>query len=309
MVDVEAIVAQGKAAMDEGNSGKAFKLFNQAIEADPRCVDAYSYRGQVHLSAHHYRKAIDDFTSAIEACGAEDNEQEALAYWWRSCSYHRGGGLIRRPDVKGVINRRDAKGVLTESESQEFSRSDEQDAVRLFWAAQGFSFPQDSHEFEVPGEIVRTRDLLHEFLATSDWGEWSDDKSQKNTNNHRYFRRGSFILGSPARMGRWDYDHGISSYKYWPADPRTAHDTYKPARLQVTLRSEPNGTRVQMKYGDVLPQPSFPWWLCVVVAFAEASETMMDFLKRRYLKRESYFRLRILNSYTILARPWAVRNT
>ena len=49
-----------------------------------------------------------------------------------------------------------------------------------------------------------------------------------------------------------------------------------------------------MKYGDVLPQPSFPWWLCVVVAFAEASETMMDFLKRRYLKRESYFRLRDL---------------
>ncbi len=258
-------------------------------------IEAIVARGQSHFLASRWTKAIEEFTSAINACGDKNSEQKALAYWWRSCSYHRGGGSIRRPNVKGVILRPDATEELTESESQDLSRRDEQEAVRLFWTAHGSTFPHDEHEFEVPGEIVRTRDLLHEFLATSDWGEWSDDRSQKNTNNHRFFRRGNFILGSPARMGRWDYDYKIGSYKYRSMlDPRAAYDTYAPAKLQVTLRSEPNGTRVRLKYGDVIPEPSFPWWLRICLLPVSDITSIMATLERRYLRRESYFRLKEL---------------
>lgn len=57
---------QGIEYAQKGDLKKAFELFNQAIEANPKFSNGYSNRGQVYRQRGQYDLAIADFTKSLE---------------------------------------------------------------------------------------------------------------------------------------------------------------------------------------------------------------------------------------------------
>ncbi len=62
---VETLVSRGQAAANREDFAGALKLFNEAIEADPRSADPYLARAELYLRMSDHPSAHDDYTAAI----------------------------------------------------------------------------------------------------------------------------------------------------------------------------------------------------------------------------------------------------
>jgi tetratricopeptide (TPR) repeat protein len=64
----------------------AISSFTRAIEMEPKCTPAYSYRAEAHRLSENYEEAISDSTKAIQLGGdqkaqAEAHLTRAKVYW------------------------------------------------------------------------------------------------------------------------------------------------------------------------------------------------------------------------------------
>ena len=75
---------EGLAYLDRGQFRRAMAFFNQAIESEPECADAYFGRGLVYHQVEQYQEAIDDFDRAIEI-----DPEHPYAHFQRGFVYHQ----------------------------------------------------------------------------------------------------------------------------------------------------------------------------------------------------------------------------
>jgi len=52
--------------MKENDSNSAVLHFNKALATDPKCVDALVARGALSANQGHYKRAMQDFESALQ---------------------------------------------------------------------------------------------------------------------------------------------------------------------------------------------------------------------------------------------------
>jgi tetratricopeptide (TPR) repeat protein len=75
---------EGLAYLDRGQFRWAMAFFNNAIEKEPECADAYFGRGLVYHELEQYQEAIADFDKAIEIDPAHP-----YAHFQRGFVYHQ----------------------------------------------------------------------------------------------------------------------------------------------------------------------------------------------------------------------------
>jgi tetratricopeptide (TPR) repeat protein len=74
----------GLAYLDRGQFRRAMAFFNNAIEKEPECADAYFGRGLVYHELEQYPEAIADFDRAIEI-----DSEHPYAHFQRGFVYHQ----------------------------------------------------------------------------------------------------------------------------------------------------------------------------------------------------------------------------
>jgi len=79
---VKKALADGKKYVDVRNTQKAIAAFSRAIKLDPKCKEAYVWRGMAYNESHDRRKALADFTKAIQLDPTDNYayEQRAAVY-------------------------------------------------------------------------------------------------------------------------------------------------------------------------------------------------------------------------------------
>jgi Tfp pilus assembly protein PilF len=79
---VKRALADGQDFLDNRNPTKAIAAFSRAIKLDPKCKQAYVWRGVAHQESNDRASALADFTKAIELDPTDDYayEQRAAIY-------------------------------------------------------------------------------------------------------------------------------------------------------------------------------------------------------------------------------------
>lgn len=86
----ETLMQAGKDAFRAGEHDRALDLFDQALQADPRCCEAYIARAAVHQSRGQADKIIEECERAIAV-----QSDHALAYSTRAVAYQMLGQHAR----------------------------------------------------------------------------------------------------------------------------------------------------------------------------------------------------------------------
>ncbi len=89
----ELYVERGTLYTKIGKFAEALADFNQALEIDPKIVAAYSGRARVYEKQKSYKKAIDEYTLALQNMPPTDKEQQAAGLVERGKAFQLNGDL------------------------------------------------------------------------------------------------------------------------------------------------------------------------------------------------------------------------